>query len=649
MKPPINTNKQRWKNKRISASIRAYLRLIVFALFAGLFSGACNELEKPKPEPFYAETAPPQKKEFRWSNGKTPKSFDPALASAAPEIDVIRALFEGLTETDAKTLKTIPAVAAEWTSSEDFKIWTFKLRRDAKWSNGKPVTAADFARSWKRLAEMGEKVSHWNLLRNIVGMPVKPESAEPVLKDAGSIMNQLSSEKTPLLQNPLNSNRTAEPPKATEPENKVISETEPKLKPKTEAKPEIKFGVEAVNDYVLKVLLIKPDKDFPSLVAHPIFRPIYGDGKEFETEKLNAGIVTNGAFRIASIGRDGITLDRSAHYWNSGEVEIERVRFVPTENAETALEAYRAGEIDALTNVNFEPLALKLLAPYDDFRRTTHSALNFYEFNRKNAPFNDRSVRQALAIAIERERLTEGDTEGATEPALGFLPVANGEVAKLVQDTEKAKQLLAESGFPNGENFPSVRLLVNRNDIQQKIARSVAKMWKRNLNIETQIIVKDADELETIRKAGDFDIVRRGVVLPTIDETANMLTLFEPKKKIIKQTENSRSISEDKTTENSNESATETEKNENPKTSANEKLTGENLTTEVFETEDGALFLTEAEAIIEFPAIPLYFPTSYSLVKPYIQGFEMNTLDAPSLKNVKIDNDWQPKKANGES
>ncbi len=90
-------------------------------------------------------------------------------------------------------------------------------------------------------------------------------------------------------------------------------------------------------------------------------------------------------------------------------------------------------------------------------------------------------------------------------------------------------------------------------------------------------------------------------------------------------------------------------KNENSKTSANEKLTGENLTTEVFETEDGALFLTEAEAIIEFPAIPLYFSTSYSLVKPYIQGFEMNTLDAPSLKNVKIDNDWQPKKANGES
>lgn len=632
MKPQIHINKHRFAFKFLCISVSLWL----------IFLSACNELEKPKPAPFYAETAPPQKKEFRWSNGKMPKSFDPAHASAAPETDVVRALYEGLTETDAKTLKAVPAVAAEWTSSEDFKIWTFKLRHDARWSNGKPVTAGDFARSWKRLADRGEKVTHWNLLRNIVGMPVKPESAEPVLKDAGSVLNQLSSEKTPLLQNPFNSSRMAELPNATESKNKTVSETAPK--PKMDAKPEIKFGVEAVNDYVLKISLIKPDKDFPSLIAHPIFRPIYGDGKEFETEKLNAGIVTNGAFRIASIGQDGITLDRSENYWNSGEVEIERVRFVPTENAETALEAYRAGEIDALTNVDFEPLALKLLAPYEDFRRTTHSALNFYEFNRKNAPFNDRRVRQAMAIAIERERLTEGDTEGATEPALGFLPAAAGEqTVKIVQDAEKAKQLMVESGFPNGENFPVVRLLVNRNDVQQRIARSVARMWKRNLNIETQITIKDSDELEIIRKAGDFDLVRRGVVLPTIDETVNMLTVFEPKKEIIKQPADSDVSSPENTTENIDEAAN----NDASKTPADEKSNSEITATEVFET--SVLFLTEAEAIAELPAIPLYFPTSYSLVKPYIQGFEINTLDAPSLKDVRINNNWQPKEKKGES
>ena len=318
---------------------------------------------------------------------------------------------------------------------------------------------------------------------------------------------------------------------------------------------------------------------------------------------------------------------------------------MPTENAETALEAYRAGEIDALTNVDFEPLALKLLAPYEDFRRTTHSALNFYEFNRKNAPFNDRRVRQAMAIAIERERLTEGDTEGATEPALGFLPAttAGEQTVKIVQDAEKAKQLMVESGFPNGENFPVVRLLVNRNDVQQRIARSVARMWKRNLNIETQITIKDSDELEIIRKAGDFDLVRRGVVLPTIDETVNMLTVFEPKKEIIKQPADSDVSSPENTTENIDEAAN----NDASKTPADEKSNSEITATEVFET--SVLFLTEAEAIAELPAIPLYFPTSYSLVKPYIQGFEINTLDAPSLKDVRINNNWQPKEKKGES
>jgi len=651
MKPQINTDRHRWKNKKISVSICVYLWTIVFVLFLS----SCSQLEKPTPEPFYSETAPPLKKEFRWSNGKMPKSFDPALAIAPPETDIVRAIYEGLTDTDPKTLKTIPAIAVDWSSSDDFKTWTFKLRPNARWSNNERVTANDFVRSWKRLAEKSKKVSSYKLLQNIVGMQAAENTPGVVREDVDEILSKPHVEpNAQFLNNQSNSNTSQQIlPKPLETDNKTTSE------PKKEQKVKSTFGVEAVDNFTLKVSLVNPDKDLPALVAHPIFRPIYGDGKEFETDKLNAAIVTNGAFRIFSIGQDGITLDRAEYFWNKDAVELERVRFVPTENAEKALEAYRKGEVDAVTNVDFEPLALKLLTPYDDFRRTTHSALNFYEFNRDRTPFDDRRVREALAIAIERERLTEGDTEGATKPALGFLPFGDKNVEeKLTQDVEKAKNLLAEAGFPNGVNFPAVKLVVNRNEIQQRIARSVAKMWKQNLNVETEIIVKESAEIETAKAAGDFDLIRRGEVLPTGDETINMLTIFPPKNQTHENTagkltseENNGQINKENESGNINKSennaAPANGKTDNP--TAEKRLEESPILESPQVKNTDIIILTEAQAIAELSAIPLYFPTSYSLVKPYIRGFEINTLDAPSLKGVKIDFDWQPKKANGES
>jgi oligopeptide transport system substrate-binding protein len=608
-----------------------------------LFLSSCNELEKPKTEPFYAQTAPPPKQEFRWSNGKMPKSFDPAAASAPPETDIVRAVYDGLTDTDARTLEPVPAVAARWTASEDFKTWTFYLRKDAKWSNGETVTAKDFVRSWQRLTSLGEKVQQRKLLKNIIGMDtenVLPVFAGEEIDFSATSPNPASRLPAQSLQSNSNSNAAAPaPPQKVKPDEKKteIPKTENKTESKTAKEEEVKFGVEAVDNHTLKVSLVQPDKDFPALVAHPIFRPIYGDGKEFETAELSANIITNGAFRIFSIGRDGVTLDRAEYYWNKAEINLERVRFVPTESAEIALEGYRAGEIDAITNANFEPLALKLLTPYDDFRRTKHSALNFYEFNSKNHPFGDRRIREALAIAIERERLTEDEMDGATEPAFNYLPF---DEPRLMQNVEKAKTLLAEAGFAESEKFPVVRLLINRNDLQRRIARSVAKMWEKNLNIRTEIIIKDGEEFETAAKNGDFDLIRRGIVLPTTDETTNMLALF------------SKGVESGKKEDDGGQGITEIEtekqmpayKPEETDSTATKDETAESQSAEppVEPEGDEKTILTEEQALGELPAIPLYFPTSYSLVKPYVQGFETNVLDAPSLKSVRIDNNWQP-------
>ncbi len=611
-------NYSRIKNYRLqitkkSVSICVYLWIIIFALFLS----SCAELEKPKTEPFYAQTAPTGKKEFRWSNGKTPKSFDPALAASSPETDIVWAVFEGLTDTNPQTLEAIPAISIKWESAEDFKTWTFHLRKDAKWSNGKPVTAKDFERSWQRLAKMGTRVSHYKLFQNIVGMQIAPKENLPVLEEKEpDIFANLSNQNSQVLTNQSNTNTA----------NTTI-ETEKKPIEKIETEKPV-FGVEAVDNFTLKVSLVNADKNFPALVAHPLFRPIFGDGKDFESGKLNAAIITNGAFRISSIGQDGITLDRAENFWNKDKIELERVRFVPAENAETALQFYRKGDVDAVTNFDFAPLALKLLEPYDDFHRTTHSALNFYEFNTEKAPFNDHRVREALAIAIERERLTEGTTEGATKPALSFLSFTKGE-NKLSQDIKRAKKLLEEAGFPNGENFPTIKLVVNRNDIQQRIARSVKQMWEQNLNLKTEISVKESGEIEAIAKSKDFDILRRGAVFPVADETANLLTIFPPKMAVSEQKNEAEEIAQEKETAENPDVLTE---NSEDKDSAVEKP----------QTIENKIILTEEQAIEELPAIPLYFPMTYSLVKPYVKGFEMNSLDAPSLKNVRIDNDWQP-------
>lgn len=565
-----------------------------------------------------------------------PKSFDPALASASPETDIVRAIYEGLTDVDSKSLAPVPAIAAKWSASADYKTWTFQLRQDAKWSNGENVTARDFVKSWKRLIELGDKVGQRDLLKNIVGMDTK--NVLPVF--ANESPNTFPKNEPKNTVNKEQSTEKTETAKAENLQNKEANSAEtpitesqktPSLAKNNSQAIVTKFGVEAIDDYTLKVSLNQPDKEFPELVAHPIFRPIYGDGKNFES--LNAQIATNGAFRIAELGKNTLVLERSTDYWNKNSVKLERVRFVPTENAENAIEAYRAGEIDAITNANLEPLALKLLTPYDDFRRVKHSALNFYEFNPNQKTYSDRRVREALAIAIERERLTQGDMEGATEPALSFSPFEND--AKLDQDTNKAKKLLADAGYPDGEDFPKIRLLVNRNNVQQKIARSIAAMWKKNLKIDTEIIVKDQADFDNAVQIGDYDIARRGIVLPTTDETANMLNMFPANSQIVQspaETTAKNQILTDKTAESKLDFSKILEETQHQET--------ENSA--VAQVHERALILTEEDAFLQLPAIPLYFPTSYSLVKPYVQGFELNELDAISLKDVQIDSNWQP-------
>jgi oligopeptide transport system substrate-binding protein len=315
-----------------------------------------------------------------------------------------------------------------------------------------------------------------------------------------------------------------------------------------------------------------------------------------------------------------VVLQRSNTYWGRRSVALDGIHFIPIDSAEAALDAYKQGKLDVVTNASFEPLASKVLSPFNDFKKVAFSAVNLYEINDANAPLMDRRVRQALAIAIDRERLSNAELEDATSPAYAFAPIINSGEGQLSYDVAKAKELLVTSGFPNGEGFPPIRLVINRNDVQQRVARAVARMWKQNLNVDTTIVIKEASEIEQVRASGDYDVIRRGLVLPSHDQTADLGTVFDNVDRHL----------------NSSVAIVEASPQE-PRPSGPSAPT--------VETEPQIVTLPQDHeaAISQFTEIPLYFPISYSLVKPYVRGLESNSLGVVAFGQLSIDAAWAAK------
>jgi oligopeptide transport system substrate-binding protein len=604
-------------------SLRLWVSLV---LSCALLLGGCFREEKG--ERFYGKVLVPSAQEFRWSDGGLPKVFDPARAAAPPDTDAVRALYEGLTEYEPGSLRAAPAVASRWEPAEGGRRWTFHLREGARWTNGDPVTAQDFVRSWQRTLRFGERAPHAALLSNIEGaealttQPTEKEQTGAPVEDENAAVKRSRESETAARG----------------------SGAKPTPRPKT-------FGVVALDTRTLRVTLRRPDMNFPALVAHPVFRPVHELSPEavlpdlLEEQKQSGvldepGIVTNGAFSLSRLAGDSVELARAESYWDAASVHLERVRFIAGGDTESALAAYRAGEVDVISNAAVEPLAVKLLTPYEDFRRETFAALNYYRFNTARPPFDDVRVRQALAFALDVERLSKDTLGGATEPTHTFIPVSDAEASeranvagrtdanedgalKLEHNVERARKLLEQAGYPGGENFPRVRLLVNRNEQQRLVAQAVARMWREALGIETEIVVRPWEEYEAMLRAGDYDVARRSLVMQTTDEETNMRQLFG-------EVGDAETVAPE----------VETTPTATPAGTPGGVETAADAPRAQVRPTPAAL--SEAQALRELPAIPLHFASSYVLVKPYVDGFESNLLDAPSLKHVRINRDWRP-------
>jgi len=294
-----------------------------------------------------------------------PQSLDPALMTGVAEGRIATALFEGLTSLDPETLAVRPGVAAKWEVSPGGLEWRFRLRQDARWSDGHPVTAHDFRYSWLRLLDPATGAAYAGLLYPIRG-------AEAFQKGTGS-------------------------PDAV--------------------------AIRAEDDHTLVVRLEQPVPWFASLTAFfsllPVPRRAVAAHGDRWTRPEN--IVTNGPFHLEAwrFYRE-ILLRRSDTYRGPGPARAERIRLLPIPDANTQLNLYATGVVDITFSVP-SPVVDRL-AGRSDFVSGPRLATCFVRMNVRRPPLDDPTTRRAIAGSIDRETIVTRVTRGGELPATSLTP-----------------------------------------------------------------------------------------------------------------------------------------------------------------------------------------------------------------------------------
>ena len=392
------------------------------------------------------------------------QSLDPHKIECVPESNINRDLFEGLLISDVDG-KPSPGVAEKW-ENKDFKVWTFHLRKDAKWSDGTPVTAQDFVYSWQRLAN--------------------PNTASPYASylQYGHIVN--------------------------------IDDIIAGKKPITD------LGVKALDDHTFEVTLSEPVPYFYKLLVHSSVSPVPRAAVEKFGEKWTqpANIVTNGAYKLKDwVVNERIVLERNTNYWDNVKTVINQVTYLPISSEVTDVNRYRSGEIDMTYNNMPIELFQKLKKEIpNEVHVDPYLCTYYYEINNQKAPFNDVRVRTALKLALDRDIIVNKVKNQGDLPAYSFTPPYT-DGAKLVEPewfkwsqekrNEEAKKLLAEAGY-TAEKPLTFDLLYNTSDLHKKLAIAAASIWKKNLGANVKLENQEWKTFLDTRHQGNYDVSRAG-------------------------------------------------------------------------------------------------------------------------------------------
>jgi oligopeptide transport system substrate-binding protein len=436
------------------------------------------------------------------------------------------------------------------------------LRADAKWSNGDPVTAGDFAFSLRRIQDPKVNSQYAEVL-----YPIKNAQ-------------EVNTGKVPLTE----------------------------------------LGVTAVDAGTVEITLKAPTPYFLQLLTHQTALPVNEKAvTRLGDEWLKPGkMVSNGAYMLDEVRPSShIKIVKNPNYWNAGKVAIDTVVFDPSEDRAAVLKRYRAGEFDIVYGdlPNDQLGWLRQNMP-KELHIHPYAGIYYYSFNTAKPPFNDLRVRQALAMALNRELLVEKITLAGELPAYGFVPDGTANYAsqkvswaKMSQaDREAAAiKLMNEAGYSPRKPL-NVQLAYNTSENHKRIAVAIAAMWKK-LGINVELVNTELKVHYANLRQGDFEVGRAGWIAD-YNDAQNYLFLSQT------------------STKQQNYS-----KFSNPDY---DRLMDQASVTS--DRQQRASLLQQAEAILlkEMPVLPIYFYVSKNLVSTRVKGWEDNSFNVVYVSNLSL-------------
>ncbi len=497
-------------------------------------------------------------------NGPEVQDLDPHLVNGVGAFSIIRALLEGLVSEDPHDLHPIPGLAESWEISPDGKLYTFHLRRGARWSNGDPVTARDFLNSYRRI--------------------LSPAIASPVA----------------YMLYPVAQAQAFNAGKITDFDE---------------------VGFRALDDATLLITLANPTPYFLSLLNHYSWYPVhiptiekYGPAYERGSRWTRPGrFVGNGPFTLEEWRINSrIRVRKSATYWDASTVTLNEIVFHTIDSNDVEERAFRSGQLHLTDSIPVNRIARYRRERPEFLRIDPYLGSYFFRVNVTRPPLDNRLVRRALAMSIDRQAIVEKVWRGGQLPAGSFTPPNTAgytSASSIPYDPAQARDLLAQAGYPEGRGFPPIDILFNTSENHKLTAEAVQQMWRANLGVNVTLTNQEEKVYFEARARMAYQIYRSTWIGDYIDPNS-FLDLW-----ITGGTNNVTGWS-------------------NP---AYDRLIAEAGQTSDQAARYGAFQQAEAILLDDAPILPVFFYTHAFLMHPSVKGWYPTILDHHPYKYVRLE------------